>query len=524
MESSLSSPALSNLIARVGLENSINWDKISGTPLTSEEIIEFKASLNMDIISSTQMLTPEVVYALSEKLNFYMMSSNKTLPIETVLANVGRLDLALSQRHHRYNDQMIYKLLDIGVADPVILFKYQTLTAPVITAVFEKYKSQEYAVVRNLMNLLLVYQVLTEEFMDGILAMEESSKAVLFDRELLFEKQKTLSIEWLQKRIVADDPIAINLLLKNRILDDDAVLKYVTSNGKTIDMETVFRYQKLSEESIQYYLELLLTVDIKSKYFELIVRYQTYDIKFLHKCLFGLELPEVQQAKIYNIVYLRTLKSSDPMYLPWNENDITSMILPMISMEDLLLNEKVKHTQEFIESIIAHKIQNFNWHLFFRLQKNSISTATVQFLENSSLITDLEKWYMHYCCETNPNPYDYWWTFESARPPNLVSVAITLEKFVRNADWVKILNIQPLPEWIIDLFSKYKDVIEAKMNGISYWWKIGRYQKLSPKFIADNLDKFDIRNLIINQTLTPELLTQIDPYLSDEDRQLIRAQ
>jgi hypothetical protein len=536
--------SLQQVVTRVGIENVVDWIKLSNQPLQDDEITALIDKLDIMVVSKTQALSPAVVAEHASRLDFYSMSTNKNLPVETIEANLDKFDMRLSQEHHKYNDDIMMKLIRAGCAETLVLLTYQKPSLTTIYALFEPHvTANQWTIVRNMADTATKHQQLTQEFYDYLIDFETGGfvpdSFEMFDRAALFKHQTQLSREWLERNIVKTAETR-RLFLANQKLPDDVVLNYIVQYPDEFNMAEILTKQRLREEIIQYCLEL--TPKDKYRNLLLVAEYQTFDIAFLQRQIATAQLSHEDAGTVYNTVYLRTLNPSSPTYIAWSPDTIAEFVTPHTDLPRLIQHDLSAVATDFVKAIVARGLMHqISWYDFIHNQR--MTREMVDLLKILG-IPALERWCAEYkFARSLPDPerkdelkrIQRWWASAPVDSATLIAIinyapeetdpdsqriGRILREYISATDWVDLLNHYTIPEPLIELFANFKKPIEARMHNISYWWKIGRYQKLSSEFILKHFDKFDLSNLLINQSMTREMLDRAGPFMTDEQRQL----
>lgn len=531
---------LSEVAKTVGFGTIVNWTSVSKLPLSESQIDALAEKLDWTVLASTAPLTPEIISKHIDRIDFQLLSSNSNLPSESVRIYMDKFDSELSQRYHRYTDEMVIKLLSDGVAECLILLTYQKLQYNTIEALFAHYVPQ-WNVIRQMADCALQHQVLPIHTLEYLMSLESSEtletpespnndsnvqKKVLFDRGMALHYQPALPVDWIQERL-ATTLETRQLLLANYVLPEADALKIIITSPSDFDMRKILKKQRFQEAVLQFCLELQPDQSIKTLMF--IARYQMFDIAFLRSQIERLGITGEQKSNLYNTVFLRTLKPSSANFLAWNDVDIKDLVMPNISVPDMIV-QPIDHIPEFIQAIHDRDLE-IDWYRF--LCQQNVDQAAID--EIRKHVNPLVLWFAISRLSRKEAAAMKWWhemtpvqimtLVDSVESQDPNSMTEFLEEFVSVTNWSALLNNEALPEWFITIFAKYASAIEARQNKISYWWKIARYQKLTSTFIDAHLDKFDIRTLLTYQVLTALQMSNLEAsgIMTQEDRDLARA-
>jgi hypothetical protein len=511
------SNALMQILAN-GAEELVDWTKITKKISTDEEIDAMADKLNWEILSRTYPFSPALFAKHLARINTQSASMNSALPTETISAFADKFDSELSQRYHKYSDEMIMDMVANGAAGCLVLLTYQKLSDKCLRDMHAHFVAkQQFTVVRQMATTAIQHQQVSKEFLQELMSAE--SNGSLFDREMVLRHQSALPIDWLESVIVTT-PETRRLLLANYVLEDKKVLGYIVNYEGDINLQEILMKQRLQEPILHFCLEIQPAN--REQNLRLMVFHQQISIKFLQEACARFELDKETVSRLYNTAFMRTLKPSDPDFLAWNDADIEHLVLPVLDI-GALIRYTIKHLPEFLNYIRSRKIL-VDWYVLLTHQQ--ITPEIVVILKD--YLPPLQMWYcMHRAGSKNVDEMRWWKTASPAQIIDLLERYNTepelrcfLEAFVYATNWTSLMNNENLPEWFITIFAQYSKQIESRMNGISYWWKVIRYQKLTSNFIDLHFDKFDVRTLLVYQTLNASQMSRLEPFMDDEIRAL----
>lgn len=494
---------------KLPIDEIINWKRVSQKTGLQDHFIDQNADyLDWEIMSLVQAFPPWIVEKYSDKIDFYNLSQNKNLPTETVLACIDKLDLDLSIENHKYTDDMILNFSSV-IDIPMILI-HQVVSTSTIKQLFQNRI--------DYIELVLQFQTVDETFLDWIISREKIDNCEYFDRTDVLDNQHHLSTEWVLDNIIKDNKDLMKYAISNFPLPDIEVLRYFVSQNDIEEFLEALTIQKLREPLLYYFLEV--KKDHRQQVLKHIVKYQQFTSEFLTYT--SSSCTKEEQQNLNMIAFLRNFTYYGVRELNWSEEDVLKLIKNLDLMKLAITN--LSGCEEFVNYAIEN-ISKFPWFTF--LATNEITPGQLVELQKSKLLHPLELWFAIFkntFSFESMKSYRRWWEFMNDEQIQNLSSNVTdvnlhtcLRTFIANTDWNKLLLEEQLPEWLIEIFGNHCDLIEPRMNGISYWWKIGRYMSLSDGFIDKYLDRLGLENIIRHQYLTVDRYNRIKPFLGDPE-------
>jgi hypothetical protein len=514
--------SLAQVLKALPLDQVIHWGNVSKQPLSETFIDDNHEFLDWNTLSACQPLAPWIADKYKDKINWMTMSSNKTLPPETIAGFIDRMDLETSQKNHRYTDDMVRAWKED--LDPMVMMQYQKLGSAVITELIELHVSaSDWRSVVNLANAASQYQVLDTTFYETLLGYEDkivqevgtSEQMYLFNRQTVLQYQKTLPEKFILDRIVAGNSQLRITMLENFPCSDTVVLTSIVHTPELMNYNRILKVQRLCEAVLLYILELH---DNNANLIRLIVRYQTFDIEFLETLSKSLQPDEI--TDLYNTVFVRCLKPTSDTFLTWNSETVNTRVVPKTNFARVDLRENLP---EFVNFAISNLklFAGFSWYNFI----GQYVFKDDQMTQFETILDPLEFWYAmnknrSYLSKvywTRNEPKLSWWRqIPSALMLDFATRCIEcptdsdlyrlLEHFVGQTKWSEFLSVEKIPEWFIDVLDRFRQPIERNLRTVSYWWKIGRHQTLSPAFIDCHINALELKNILCWQRLTDDQL------------------
>lgn len=529
---------ITQALQQMPLDQVINWSLVSKQKLSETFIDENHEYLDWSVVSAVQPLAPWLVQKYKEKIDFHALSSNKQLSPETVAAFIDKMDIDLSQQNHRYTDDMILAWQED--LNPMLLLQYQKLSSSTVTKLLQRYlDSHQWSNVATIANAASQYQVMDRGFYDNLLSLETSLTAPvseqglqqikLFDRATVLDYQRELPETWVQEVLVQNDLGLRKIMLENFPCSDITVLTSIVNNPEIVNYRKILKVQKLREAVLYYILEL--NKENAVEFSTIMIQHQNYDIAFLKKVLRDY-YPE-KQSRMYNAVFLRTLKPLAPGYLSWGLECLKQDVLPNLGLDDLADSDLREYFPEFVENLLKHadSFRDFSYYRF--VSNNALDDVTLTMLEPA--LNCLEYWYAFQKNKNNlsktyilknENKLQWWRRVPSALLLDFSSRCLQcaesselyslLKAFVAQTKWSEFLNTERLPEWLIEVLARFKSDIECRLNGVSFWWKIGRHQTLSHEFIDVHSNDLELKNILIYQNLSQAQLDRFAEFYDVE--------
>ena len=545
----------------------LDWNKISKDTLSEEFIDTYAKYLNWTVLSSEQPLSPYLVQKYLNRVDWFGMSYNKNLPIETIVAFIDSMDLELSQVHHTYTDEFVTDHFD--VLNPKLLLTFQKgLSAKTIEqlvvwtdydgpgearaqsaedAMATPYPSEDLRNARTtsqlraglarpnghgmLANVAIVHQKVPVEMLSMLMNYEQcgAEKLVLFDRVLVLKYQTHLPVEWVVKNIVGGEKSRVLLLIEYFTLPELMIFKYMLEVDPDI-MKALMTHQSVREPALKYCLETSpartqldgATMGVRDERIELIVWNQQISDAFINTYIidYYTKLEYFEQLNtMMNILLMRCATGDLNLPVAYMQSVFTPKFEHVYTLDigvmESYVNEVIQYIQknnfshididrmELLEncdiSKETYELMHYNRHILY-----PTDWVTSHILKSRNIITaeDMQKYF-----DSN------WWDVDGMimNP----SYDKYLNYFVEHNNWSEFLRTEiTLSQTFIESMEPYTTQIEAAMNGISFWWKISRYQThLCEAFIRSNLFKFDIKMLLQYQTLSTELVNELKPFM-----------
>lgn len=525
---------ITQALQRMPIDQVINWSLVSKQQLSETFIDDNHEYLDWTVVSATQALPPWLVQKYKEKIDFQQLSCNKNLSPETVTAFIDRMDIDLSQQNHRYTDDMILAWQED--LNPSLLLQFQKLSISTIMNLSEReINNQQFDNCATIVNVASQYQVMNHEFYDFLIKIERlhnewtpDQQIKLFDRAIVLTYQKELPEQWVLDNLVQNDLDLRKIMLENFPCSDITVLTYIVNNPEIVDYRKILKVQKIREAVLYYILEL--NKENATEFSQIMIKHQNYDVTFLQKVLRD-HNPE-GQGLLYNDVFLRTLKPQKPGYLPWSAETISRDVLPNLALDDLAVTNMQEYFPEILDYLLKNpnSFSDFSYYKF--ISSNPLNDETLSKLEPT--LNSLEYWYAFYKNKNslsktyilkNENKLKWWRQIPSSmlldfsqrclQCTESTDLYCLLNAFVHTAPR-EFLSNEKLPEWFIEILARFKSYIERKLKGVSFWWKIGRHQTLSPEFMDVHCDDLELKNILIYQNLSHDQLNRFAEFYDTE--------
>jgi hypothetical protein len=513
------------------LDQVINWSAVSKQKLSETFIDCNHEYLDWRVVSATQPLAPWLVDKYKDKIDFNSLSSNKQLSPETVAAFIDKMDIDLSQANHRYTDEMILAWQED--LNPMILIQHQKLSSSTVAKLMQQYiESQQWQNVKLIANAASQYQVMDKNFYDELLKLErDTNELLLFDRSTVLRYQRVLPEQWVLENLVMQDLMLRRVMLENFPCSDLTILTSMVNNPEIVNYRKILKKQKIRESVLYYILEL--NTENAPDLVQIIFQNQNYDADFMQKILRDYVTDPDQVSRAYNMIFLRTLKPQSPNYISWSHATLLQTVLPNLGLDTLAVTDLQDYIPEFVEALckFADSFRDFSYYKF--VSSNSLNDDTLKLLE--PLLNCLEYWYAFTKNKNNlsktyilnnENKLKWWCQVPAALLLDFSQRCLTcsessdtyglIKAFVFQTKWTEFLSTETLPEWVIEVFARFRLDIERQLNSVSFWWKIGRHQRLSPEFIDVHSKDLDLKNILIYQQLTLKQLNHFREFFDDD--------
>lgn len=528
-------------------------------------------AVDWSIASATQPLSMHLINKFSHLVDYRALATNKHLPLESIVGCIDKMDFAKSQEHNRYSTELMREWFE--TLDHSLLIKFQKLDTGLLQKILEdSIKEERWIVVKGKMDDILRYQKVSESFMNDMLNLESQTNAenplVLVDRKLAVKHQK-LSYDWLWKNIM-DNNSLIQLVFTYQEVDDNFINTFIDKTKDNIDTVSLMN-QKMNEYTIT-------TVLNAAKYDESLFRNtlkvmtqkQRFDLSFFESIdmTFTVSIESTDNIaesitvnvvtknlrddtkfmkELYNTLFMRTLDPTNDNWISWGLSTVRERVVPYIRWYNIASTDL---TSPQIDSLLDMNLE-FPWYTLLR--NNTLNESQIEKAINNNIfgavdvwmavtalddekdcsaefvanMTQYKKWweyipadnitdFVHNCVESVEIGSEYNHTLDDTYLEKKNALKLFLDDFVNNTEWTKLLRDETLPEWFIWVFSKFADKITARMNGVDYWWKISRYQKLSPALITKYIGELDLVTVLIYQKVPAEFIKSHTQFFTPE--------
>lgn len=524
-----------------GLVNVIHWGNLSrsGTGLSAAFVDAHADKLDWNLLCLYAPLTPEIVTKHIKRINPHLLMKNPHLKDALLEAVADRLDMDRIVRELKISSDFARRNRE--VLNPYDLMKYQQLDSAFWLEVLNDYRdlkslpqfAQE--IVRSQNNLDVTFargivdlqnKITTQAARDPSLGLPIPFR--ILDGTLLIEKVKI-------------DPGFIRSLLANpynpehraklkkdlavfQTLPEDVLIQYYSSPADLNDLPmamALLQHQTLPASMLQALAPMIMS---NPKLIQATAMRQKLNTEQI-RALVGACSQRDQFCTICILMRRALYPENDPQYLviepeilkglqshvswasafdyaPLSSGQVANAILRI--PEHLVWKAFViKYREHITEELIikAHEqgcIGPLEWVLLLTTEHNGKLIRNTKFSE-AFLSAHGDRFYWWKYTDPKGLPFSMMNSriprTDAAREYVLTQARVIIRDFVAAADWVVILRDEQLPLWFIDGISSNASHIDM------FWWKIIRYQSLSPEFIRDHAADLADTNVFVKYQL-----------------------
>lgn len=541
----------------------IDSKALSKKTLPENFIDKHSDALDWTVISNCQPLTPYLINKYSHLVKFNELAYNKNLPAETITSVIDRIDFEASQKHNKYTPEMITQWLDI--CDHDLIIKHQTLNTEIMKKILEQFIfEQMYLVAKDKIDNMLRFQKLEESFLEYLLKLEQESQTILVDKRILVKTQ-TLSESFIESHLTLTKDI-LNLVFEYQKLTLPFIQKYMFSVDQSIVL-----HKELDEKTIKKVLDFTHTQGVDSYKSSLISvsKNQMFGYTFLDDISMVVvdrsvvsettETTETTETstivdlrddkkfikKFYTNIFMRTLDPEDQHFINWTTDIVMKYLIPEISWFEIC---HIHLNPNQIDSVIelgtsSEYKRMIPWYVLMRhntITIDQVNTAvknqlfgaielwfavTTYNLDDEIAIANYHKWWLYIsddqkagfvsmCLDSITFTSKYNLTMIELERKNVIGMFLT--DYISKTNWTTLLREEQLPEWMISIFGQLSSIINHNLNGVDYWWKVSRYQTLSPEFIRNNIDDLDLLTIMTWQKVPHDLIIELQEFMDIE--------
>ena len=542
--------------------NVYNWNEISKRELPDLFIEEHHQYLNWATMSRYQRFSLSIIQKYEYLINFEFLVLNKNNTSEVLNAYIDKMDWETAQKEQSLTPELLERFRDS--LDVLVILQHQKITESFIMSLLEPYiKEKNWDMVRKYLTIAFTYQKVSTQFIMTLLRKEleineaNDNEIILVDlhvvvghQELTPEFLKTFCMEFTEVRreICKSQKLSSAFITENfDKLNTRRLLKYQQMDRSTLEriFNHFIRRPVVTDAMVQALTgstsrgvvppESSNSADHRFIIANALVNNQVYDIQMFKQIVDEfIDHPRWQEV-LWGNIFLRTLNSiGNKKYLGLLNDTVTNEILPRVNWR-MVAECELEPVQ--VENIINATTfgEKIPWYIFVR--KHHLTETQINRLETLGYLTHMSWWFI-----LNENKklsemfmrkhaakllwvpqvtdsatfYQAWLRAKDNIDDDherylLAEIREFISAYIAKAPWNKILREVQLPEWAMRIFAEYSDKIDM------YWWKISRYQKLTPAFIKRHIDRLDLQILLGYQEMPEDFLRETSPFFTEEN-------
>ena len=539
-QSTITAEELDDIVRKhPGLLGVLHWGNLSrsGTGLSDAFVDTHAEQLDWNLLCLYAPLTANIVEKHGKRINPHLLMKNPHLKGEFLEAVVDRLDMDRVVKELKLSSE--FALRNREVLNPYDLMKYQQLDSKFWIEVLRNYADIK-TLPKFAHEIVSSQNTLDMDFVRGISELQNAVNArIARDPSLgLSVPFRVLDGPSMITRVKMDLAFITGLLAQPHSPEKRAEIKKLLAGHQTLSEElldqhynnpedlqniplvaTLLQRQTLPNTILRMVAPLLLTNPALR--LAAITR-QKLSTEQIWVLINSADTP--QQSGLIATLLLRTLHNSGNDYYLDIDDATVKTLAARVPWMFAIGNGKLSEAQ--VRNAILRIPQHLDWKPSVAKYRAYINEEFILQahadgclgpLEWMLLLTTEEKGKLvraHSFSEKfmiDHGDRFYWWkhvdpkglpfSMMNSKIPKtdefksyvLTQSRALIKDFVSVADWVAILRDEQLPLWFIDGISTFK--IDM------FWWKVIRYQTLSPEFVADHAAELADTNMFVKYQL-----------------------
>ncbi len=544
--------------------NVYNWTELSKRELPDLFIDEHHQYLNWGNMSRYQRFSLPIIQKYEYLINFGFLVLNKNNTPEVLSAYIDKMDWETAQKEQSLTPELLERFRDS--LDVLVVLQHQKLTEIFIMSLLEPYiKEKNWDMVRKYLTIVFTYQKVSTEFVVTFLRKEVEINDALVDlpvvvghQDLSPEFLKTFCMEFTEVRreICKSQKLSSSFIAENfDKLNTRRLLKYQQMDRNTLEriFNHFIRRPVVTDSMVQALTSSAAGVtppessnaaDHRFIMANTLVNNQVYDMEMFKQIVEEFVDHPRWQEVLWGNIFLRTLSPiGSKKYLGLGADTVVQEILPRVNWR---MVAECDLEPDQIENIITTPNEHIPWYIF--VKKHHLTETQITRLDALGYLTHMSWWTILNGNNTRPTEkklsdlfmrkhaakllwvpqvtdhatfYQAWLRAKDNMDNIdddiqqdrhlLAEIREFMPAYVAKAQWGKILREVQLPEWAMRIFAEYSDKIDM------YWWKISRYQKLTPAFIKRHIDRLDLQILLGYQEMPEDFLRETSPFFTEEN-------
>lgn len=539
-QSTITAEELDDIVRKhPGLLGVLHWGNLSrsGTGLSETFVDTHADQLDWNLLCLYAPLTAKIVEKHAKRINPHLLMKNPHLKGEFLEAVVDRLDMDRVVKELKLSSD--FALRNREVLNPYDLMKYQQLDSKFWLTVLRSYHDLK-TLPKFAHEIVTSQNNLDMDFVRGIGELQGAINArIARDPSLgLTVPFRILDGASMISRVKMDTMFITGLLEQPHTPEKRAEIKKLLAGHQTLTTEllekhynnpedvqniplvaTLLQRQTLPHSILRMVAPLLLTQPALRLAAVMRQKLNSEQIWVL------INASETQQQSgIIVTLLLRTLHNTDNDHYLAIDAETTQKLTARVPWSLAITNGKLSADQ--VHNAVLTIPQYLDWKPFVANYRTCFTEDFIAQAHTQGCLGPLE-WVLLLITEVKGKLVRvsnfsekfmvehgdrfYWWKHvdpkklpfsmlnskipqtDDYKPYALTQSRTIIKDFVSVADWVTILRDEQLPLWFIDGISTFK--IDM------FWWKVIRYQNLSPEFVADHAAELADTNMFVKYQL-----------------------
>lgn len=539
-QSTITAEELDDIVRKhPGLLGVLHWGNLSrsGTGLSETFVDTHAAQLDWNLLCLYAPLTARIVEKHTKRINPHLLMKNPHLKGEFLEAVVDRLDMDRVVKELKLSSD--FALRNREVLNPYDLMKYQQLDSEFWLAVLRSYPDIK-TLPKFAHEIVTSQNNLDMDFVRGVSELQGAINARIAREPSLGLTMpfRILDGPSMIGRVKMDTTFIEGLLAQPHTPEKRAEIKKLLAGHQTLTTEllekhynnpedlqniplvaTLLQRQTLPHSILRMVAPLLMTQPALRLAAVMRQKLNSEQIWVLINAA-----DTFQQAGVISTLLLRTLHNPDNDHYLAIDEATTKKLVERVPWALVIASGNLSANQ--VCNAMLTIPQHLDWKTFIAKYRVCFTEDIITQAHNSGCIGPLE-WVLLLTNEVKgklvrAQNYTekfmvehgdrfYWWKHvdpkklpfsmlnskipqtDEFKPYALAQSRAIVKDFVSVADWVAILRDEQLPLWFIDGISTFK--IDM------FWWKVIRYQTLSPEFVADHAADLADTNMFVKYQL-----------------------
>jgi len=540
-QSTITAEELDDIVRKhPGLLGVLHWGNLSrsGAGLSETFVDTHADQLDWNLLCLYAPLTAKIVEKHAKRINPHLLMKNPHLKGEFLEAVVDRLDMDRVVKELKLSSD--FALRNREVLNPYDLMKYQQLDSKFWLAVLRNYPDIK-TLPKFAHEIVTSQNNLDMDFVRGVSELQGTLNArIAHDPSLgLTVPFRILDGPSMISRVKMDTLFIAGLLEQPHTPEKRAEIKKLLAGHQTLSTELLEKHYNNPEDvqNIPLVATLLqrqtLPISILRMVAPLLLTQPALRLAAVMRQKLNSEQIWVlinatdtfQQSGIISTLLLRTLHNPDNDHYLAIDAETTQKLIERVPWNHVIASASNLSPNQVANATLTIP-QYLDWKPFVAKYRACFTEDLIARAHTNGCIGPLE-WVLLLITEVKGklvrvNNFSekfmvehgdrfYWWKHvdpkklpfsmlnskipqtDEFKPYALTQSRAIIKDFVSVADWVAILRDEPLPLWFIDGISTYK--IDM------FWWKVIRYQNLSPEFVADHAADLADTNMFVKYQL-----------------------